>query len=98
MQELEKVINALVARGKASCNDAIPSGVIKQGKPALPCYHHELIRICWKEDEVPQAMRDAKIVTQFNNKVDRSDCNNYRGIYLLTIDGKVCARVVLARL
>ena len=43
-------------------------------------------------------MRDAKIVTLYKNKGDRSDCNNYRGISLLSITGKVFARVVLNRL
>ena len=43
-------------------------------------------------------MRDAKIITLYKNKGDRSDCNNYRGISLLSIVGKVFARVVLARL
>ena len=43
-------------------------------------------------------MRDAKIVNLFKNKGDRNDCNNYHGISLLSIVGKVFARVVLARL
>ena len=43
-------------------------------------------------------MRDANIVTLYKNKGDRSDCNNYRGISLLSIVGKVFARVVLGRL
>ena len=43
-------------------------------------------------------MRDAKIVTLFKNKSDRSDCNNYREISLLSVVGKVFARVVHARL
>ena len=43
-------------------------------------------------------MRDAKIVTLYKNKGERSDCNNYRGISLLSIVGKVYARVLLARL
>ena len=44
-------------------------------------------------------MRDAKIVTLFKNKGDRSDCNNYRGISILSsVVGKVFARVVLTRL
>ena len=43
-------------------------------------------------------MRDAKIVTLYKNKAERSDCNNYRGISLLSIVGKVFARVVLTRL
>ena len=55
----------------------------------------ELMQLCWKEGRVPQDMRDAKIVTLFKNKGDRSDCNNYRGMSLLSIEGKVFARVVL---
>ena len=43
-------------------------------------------------------MRNAKIITLYKNKGDRSDCNNYRGISLLRIVGKVFARVVLVRL
>jgi len=43
-------------------------------------------------------MRDAKIVTLYKNKGDRSDCNNYRGTSLLSIVGKAFARVVLNRL
>ena len=43
-------------------------------------------------------MRDANIVTLHKNKGDRSDCNNYRGISLLSIAGKLFARVVLKRL
>ena len=43
-------------------------------------------------------MRDVKIVTLYKNKGDRSDCNNYRGISLLSTVGKAFARVVLNRL
>ena len=43
-------------------------------------------------------MRDANIVTLYKNKVDRSDCNNYRGISFLSIVSKVFDRVVLGRL
>ena len=95
--EIEKAINGL-ANGKAPGNDAIPPEVIKQGIPVLLPHLHELLSLCWREGEVPQDMRDAKIVTLFKNKGDRSDCNNYRGISLLSVVGKVFARVVLARL
>lgn len=43
-------------------------------------------------------MMDANIVTLYKNKGDRSDCNNYRGISLLSAVGKLFARVVLKRL
>ena len=40
-------------------------------------------------------MRDAKIVTLYKYKGERSDCNNYIGISLLSIVGKVYALVLL---
>ena len=40
-------------------------------------------------------MRDAKIITLYKNKGERSNCNNYRGISLLSIVGKVYAWVLL---
>ena len=47
---------------------------------------------------VTQDTKDAKIVTLYKNKGGSSDCNNYRGISLLSIVGKVYTRVVLAHL
>ena len=42
-------------------------------------------------------MKDASIVT-ICKKVDRTDCGNYRGICLLSIAGKIFARILLNRL
>ena len=72
--------------------------MIKCAKPALLQHLHQLLCLCWNEGTVPQEMRDATIVTLYKNKGDRSDCNNYRGISLLSIVGKAFARVLLIRL
>ena len=95
--ELSKAIDSL-ASGKAPGNDSIPPDLLKQCKTTLLHPLHELLCQCWEEGAVPQDMRDAKIVTLYKNKGERSDCNNYRGISLLCIVGKVYARVLLARL
>ena len=97
LEELSKAIDAL-ACGKAPGDDCIPPEIIKVGKSALMKPLHELLCLCWREGQVPQAMRNAKIITLYKNKGDRSDCNNYWGISLLSIVGKVFARVVLMRL
>ncbi|XP_018026545.1 uncharacterized protein LOC108681971 [Hyalella azteca] len=97
VEELNNAIDILPC-GKAAGEDGIPPEVIKSGKPALLGPLHELLCLCWREGQVPQDMRDAKIITLYKNKGDRSDCNNYRGISLLSIVGKVFARVVLGRL
>ena len=97
MEELSKAIDAL-ASGKAPGEDGIPPEIIKCGKSALLQPLHELLCLCWREWKVPLDMRDSKIVTLYKCKGDCSDYNNYRGISLLSIEGKVFARVVLSRL
>ena len=97
MEELSKAINRLSC-GKAPGSDGIPSEVLKSGKPALLQPLHDLLCHCWEQGYRPQYMCDANIVTLYKNKGDRSDCSNYRGISLLSIIGKVFARVALARL
>ncbi|KAI8511741.1 hypothetical protein Bbelb_108410 [Branchiostoma belcheri] len=47
---------------------------------------------------IPQDLKDAKLVTLFKNKGSRQDCDNYRAIALLSLVGKLFARVVLKRL
>ncbi|KAK2555651.1 Craniofacial development protein 2 [Acropora cervicornis] len=95
-EELSKAIDSL-ACGKAPGKDGIPPELLKQGKLTLLQSLHKLLCLCWEHGHIPQDMRDANIVTLYKNKGDRSDCNNYRGISLLSIVGKVFARVALNR-
>jgi hypothetical protein len=95
--ELKLALEKLTT-GKAPGKDGIPAEVIKCGGSVLFTHLYDLLCQCWDEGAVPQDMRDANIITLYKNKGDRSDCNNYRGISLLSIVGKVFARVILNRL
>ena len=95
--ELSKAIDSLPT-DKAPGSDNIPPEAIKCGKPALLQPLHDLLCLCWEEGAVPQDMHYATIVTLYKNNGDRSDCNNYRGISLLSIIGKLYARILLHRL
>ena len=53
---------------------------------------------CWEKGTLPQDLRDAVIVSLYKIKGEKSDCSNYRGITLLSIAGKIVARVLLNRL
>lgn len=97
MDEVSDAIDAL-HNGKAPGSDNIPPEAIKCGKDVLCQHLHDFFCTCWKEGLVPQDLRDARITTLYKNKGERSDCNNYRGISLLSIIGKVLARIVLSRL
>ena len=94
VDKLSKVIDSL-ATGKAPGSDSIPPDLIKHCKTTLLHPLHKFLCQCWREGVVPQDMRDAKIITLYKNKGERSDCNNYRGISLLSIVGKVYAWVLL---
>ena len=95
--DLSEALDKL-ASGKAPGKDGIPAEILKCAKNTLLKELHDILLLCWREGEVPQDMRDANIITLYKNKGDRSDCNNYRGISLLSIVGKAFARVVLKRL
>jgi len=52
----------------------------------------------WSDRSVPQDFKDATIMHIFKRKGDRSVCDNHRGISLLSVPGKIVARVILNRL
>ncbi|XP_063592483.1 uncharacterized protein LOC134769674 [Penaeus indicus] len=68
--------------GKAPGQDAIPADLLKCDEDLFP-YLYEILRKSWSEGAFPRDLRD---------------CNNYRGISLLSVTGKVFARVLLPRL
>ena len=43
-------------------------------------------------------MRDANVVTLYQNKGERGECNDYRAMSLLNIVGKLLAEVMLMNL
>ena len=92
-----EVIDKL-ASGKAAGKDGIPGEVIRSGKQCLLGPLHSLLLQCWEEGEISQVMRNAIIITLYKNKRDRTDCNNYRAISLLSVVGKLFAWTVLSRL
>ena len=58
----------------------------------------DLFTSCWEQGILPQDLKDAVIISLYKNKGEKSDCSNYRGITLLSIAGKVLARILLNRL
>ena len=52
----------------------------------------------WELEDVPQNFKDADIIHLYKKKGSQPDCNNRRGISLLSVAGKIMARVLLDRL
>ena len=79
---------------KAPGGDGIPAEVRKHGGDNIFSRLHQVIIKVWEVCTVPQAWHDASIVTIYK-KGDRTDCGKYRGISLLSIAGKIFARILL---
>ena len=58
---------------------------------------HRLFSLIWTPESIPDDLRDALIVTIFK-RGDKTVCENYRGISLLSIAGKILARILSQRL
>ena len=97
MDETVKAINQL-KNGKAAGVDGLPPELWKFGGPALHLKLHKLFQACWDSGKIPNDLRDAIVITLYKNKGSKADCSNYRGITLLSIAGKVLARILLNRL
>ena len=72
LEELSKAIDSL-ASGKAPGSDGIPPDLLKHCKTTLLHSLHVLLCQRWQEGAVPQGMRDAKMITLFKFKGERSD-------------------------
>ena len=82
---------------KAPGPDNISLELIKHGGSPLKTRIFLLLLRIWEKEEVPSNLRDANVVTIYK-KWDKSVCGNYRGISLLSITGKILARILLNRL
>ena len=80
---------------KLSVRVVIPAEILKCRKGDAFTKFCGIFCLCWMEGEVPQNMRDVNIVIPFKSEGDRGECNDYRGISLLSITKKLFGRVAL---
>ena len=95
--EIKKAISQL-SDGKAPGRDCIPAEIYKCGGDVLVNRLTELFTLIWEKRVLPQDFKDASIVHLYKKKGNRQACDNHRGISLLSIAGKILARVLLNRL
>ena len=87
-----------MSSGKAPGADFIPAKIYAFGGPIMTRKLCELFESMWKQEFIPQELKDASIVHLYKRKANRQTCDNHRGILLLSIAGKILARVLLNRL
>ena len=96
-EELDKAVKETKS-GKAPGLDGIPADIYKYGGIEQKDQLLSLYNACLEKGALPQDFKDALIVTVYKKKGDRSDCGNHRGISLLSIAGKILAKIILGRI
>jgi hypothetical protein len=86
-----------VERYKSSGVDQIPAELIQAGEEKLRLESHELIKLIWNKEELPQQWKESLVVC-IHQKGDKTDCSNYRCILLLSSSYKILTNILLARL
>jgi hypothetical protein len=86
---------AKLKKYKSPDSDQIPVELIQAGGEMLLSAIHKLNSI-WNKEELSDQWKESNIV-QFTKKGDKTDCNNYRGILLLSISYKILLNILLSR-
>jgi hypothetical protein len=77
--------------------DHIPAEFIKAGGEKLYSEIHKLICSMWSKEELPQQWKES-IIVPIRKEGDKTDCNNYRGIFLLSTSYTILFKILLAML
>ena len=95
--ETRKAIQHL-SSGKAPGTDTIPTEVYKAGGLSMAEKLTELFQCMWRKEAIPQDFKDASIIHLYKRKGNPQVCDNHRGISLLSVAGKILAKILLNRL
>uniref|UniRef100_A0A8D8TNG9 Craniofacial development protein 2 n=1 Tax=Cacopsylla melanoneura TaxID=428564 RepID=A0A8D8TNG9_9HEMI len=95
LEEVSKAIQDL-KNNKAPGQDSIFAEVLKAGGDIIAKKLHMLILEIWEKEEIPDEWKEAVVIPIFK-KGNKHDCNNYRGISLLSTPYKVLSKIVMKR-
>ena len=94
LEEISAAANNL-KNNKAPGPDGIPAEIFKYGGNLLLRRLHSFISNAWASNILPTQWKVANIIMIYKKKGDRAICGNSRGISLLSVAGKLLARVML---
>jgi hypothetical protein len=84
---------AKLKKNKSSCSDQIPAELIQAGGEIVLFAIHKLINSVCNKKELPDQWKES-IIVAVHEKGDKTDCNNYRGISLLSTSYKSSSNIL----
>ena len=96
LEETQVAIKQLKG-GKAAGICGIYGEMIKCSGPTAVLFLWQLICSIWTSGIIPSDWKKGIVIPLWKGKGSRHECNNYRAITLLSVPGKVFARVLLNR-
>jgi hypothetical protein len=94
--EVEIVIPKL-KKYKSPGSDQIPTEQIQAGGEILLSAIHNLNNSVWNKEKLPDQWKES-IIVPIHKKSDKTECNNYRGISLLSTLCKILSNILFSRL
>ncbi len=89
---------AQVKCGEDEGIDEITSEMVKHSGNAVVEWMMMICDLAWRQGEVPDKWRKAIIVPLHKGKGNKDECNNYRGVSLLSVPGKIYGTILTQRL
>jgi hypothetical protein len=75
--------------------DQIPVELVQTGGEILLSAIHKLINSVWNKEELPDQLKES-INVPIHKNGNKTDCNNYRGISLLSTSYKILSNMLLS--
>jgi hypothetical protein len=73
-----------------------PAELIQAGGEILLSAIHKLVNSVWNKEDLPEQWKES-IIVPVHKKGDKSDCNNYRGISMLSTSYNILSNIFLSR-
>ena len=97
LEEVQRAIRKL-KNGRAAGCDKIPPELLKCALDPVSKALHGLFCAVWRSGKISAEWKEGIIVSLYKGKGPWNECGSHRPITLLSVPGKVCAHILLARL
>ena len=94
LDDVKKAIKQ-TSMSKASEIDGLPAKIFMAAGPETLNTFHNILTGIWNEEIMPNDFHDEINITLFKNNGKKANCENYHGISLMSIVGKILAWVIL---